>query len=344
MAHSKVKSAAAQNQPAANHGHNLGEIDQHGRYINNIYQDKPDYLIYGTKQGITVFNPNYGPRGEQIYDAINDLTDLDAQFHILLHALFPEDPSDLDRFISLAGIVRATRYRIFGRYEGRTKYESEYAALVAAVLDDRSRLPAITVQMHDLFARMRMERTHRMRVTFLTTNLFCVFAVLIFFWGLQFSKFNMFGFDLKQFGIAAMMGGIGALFSTATSLKRLEMDPLLNPYVHLVYASQRILVGVLAAVILLFGFQSGVLFDLLSPPNSTAPEFVSTGNGETDLLYWIGFMSVLAGFSERLVPNLLATQSKRLEDHQTAFTEHELEKIKEVLAERDIILKERAKD
>ena len=71
MAHSKGKSAAAQNQPAANHGHNLGEIDQHGRYINNIYQDKPDYLIYGTKQGITVFNPNYGPRGEQIYDRSN---------------------------------------------------------------------------------------------------------------------------------------------------------------------------------------------------------------------------------------------------------------------------------
>ncbi|MEM7241387.1 MAG: hypothetical protein AAF429_04310 [Pseudomonadota bacterium] len=326
---------------AMNHGHNIGQKDQHGRVIKNIYQDKPDYLIYGTHHGISLYNAHHGPRGDAIYKAVNDLTDLDAQFHILLHALFPEDPSDLDNFVSIASLGRALRHRIFGRYEGRTKYESEYAALVAAVLDDRSRLPTVTVQMQDLFARMRMERTHRMRVSFLTTNLFCVFAVLIFFSILQATEFNMFGFNLKQFAIAAMMGGIGALFSTATSLKRLEMDPLLNPYVHLVYASQRILVGVLAAVILLFGFHSGVLFDILSPPNSDAPAFVSSGDKDVDLLYWIGFMSVLAGFSERLVPNLLATQSKRLEDHQTTFTEYELEKIKEVLAERDIILKDR---
>ena len=322
----------------------MGEKDPLGRIVTNIYQDKPDYLLHGTSQGLTLYNANQGPRADQIYAAVNDLTDLDAQFHILLHALFSETSDQQSNYISVASILRGLQHRVFGLHSGRTKYESEYAALAAAVIDDRSRLAAITIQMQDLFARMRMERTHRMRVSFLTTNLFCVFAVLIFFWGLMFSEFNMFGFDLKKFAIAAMMGGIGALFSTATSLKRLEMDPLLNPYVHLVYASQRILVGVLAAVILLFGFQSGVLFDLLSPPNSVTPQFVNTGDAETDLLYWIGFMSVLAGFSERLVPNLLATQSKRLEDHQTTFTEYELEKIKEVLAEREFTLRENTKD
>ena len=131
------------------------------------------------------------------------------------------------------------------------------------------------------------------------------------------------------------MGGVGALFSTATSLKRLEMDPLLNPFVHLVYAAQRVLVGVLAAIILLFGFQSGILFDILSPPNSATPQFLSTGDQKTDLLYWIGFISVIAGFSERLVPNLLATQAKRIEDPQNTFTESELQQLKEVPAERN---------
>ena len=133
-----------------------------------------------------------------------------------------------------------------------------------------------------------------------------------------------------------MMGSVGALFSTATSLKRLEMDPLLNPYVHLVYAAQRVLVGALAAVILFFGFQSGILFDLVSPENSTTPQFLATGDKETDLLYWIGFMSVIAGFSERLVPNLLDTQATRFQNHQNAFTEYEMQKLKEVLAERDL--------
>ena len=137
---------------AQDHGITIGAIDGNGRKITAVYQDKSSYVIYGTDQGLTLYNPNLGPKNEQIQKTMNDLTDMDAKFHVALNALHPEDVNDLGDYFSIAGLFRELRNRVIGRFKGRSKYESEFAALCGAVLDSPARMSATRVQMEELFS------------------------------------------------------------------------------------------------------------------------------------------------------------------------------------------------
>ena len=101
--------------------------------------------------------------------------------------------------------------------------------------------------------------------------------------------------DRNQLALAIIMGAVGALLSTATGLRRLKIDASSTPSMNWIYGGQRMLVGVLGAVVVYLALRAGVATDLLP------------GVGATETLdpYKLAFVSVLAGFSERMVPNLL---------------------------------------
>ncbi len=108
-----------------------------------------------------------------------------------------------------------------------------------------------------------------------------------------------------------MMGGIGALFSTTVRLQLMAVDPMVSLSMHWIYGGQRVLVGVLGAIIIYFGFKSGIVDGLLRPvADSSIPREID--------LYWLAFISVLAGFSERLVPNLLDGKANDIGDQNSA--------------------------
>ena len=107
------------------------------------------------------------------------------------------------------------------------------------------------------------------------------------------------GFNPSEIALAAIMGSLGALLSTAVGLRSLKIDASASLVMNWVYGGQRMLVGVLGAIVLYLAIRAGIASDLI-PGLPTDP--ASDGSFG---YYKLSFVSVMAGFSERLVPNLL---------------------------------------
>ena len=79
-----------------------------------------------------------------------------------------------------------------------------------------------------------------------------------------------------------------------------------------IYGGQRMLVGVLGAIVLYLAVRAGVATELL-PGTSDVTAGAAEPAKPFDP-YKLAFISVLAGFSERLVPNLLDRDEKKDSD------------------------------
>jgi hypothetical protein len=105
------------------------------------------------------------------------------------------------------------------------------------------------------------------------------------------------GTDGRHVALAAIMGGVGALLSTAMGLRSLRIDAASVSFMNGLYGGQRMLVGVLGAIVLYVALRAGIASNMIPGINANAAETLNS--------YELAFVSILAGFSERLVPNLL---------------------------------------
>lgn len=103
-------------------------------------------------------------------------------------------------------------------------------------------------------------------------------------------------FSVRYILLAIMMGSIGTLFSTAAGLRTLAVDATVTNAMQRSYAMQRVLIGGLGALVLYFAIESGVFSGL----------FGFGGTESRPEPAWMVFFFILAGFSERMVPNLLS--------------------------------------
>jgi hypothetical protein len=151
-----------------------------------------------------------------------------------------------------------------------------------------------------------------------------IFAfVVMFAYNLLFGKYNM-APDSYIMVLAAAAGFWGAAFSMLTGLKtRIEASALedlkLARYIALLLA--RALVGVGAALILYFFLRSGLLSGTAFPDLSMCDSKTLKGycNGKPEYDVWKTWAILivwcfLAGFSEKLVPSLLAKTEGRLSE------------------------------
>lgn len=69
------------------------------------------------------------------------------------------------------------------------------------------------------------------------------------------------------------------------------------------------IVGVIGALVLYVGFKSGLLGGLLQPIGTGGSQVPAAPSTATFNPFWLAFVSVIAGFSERLVPGLLTSHA-----------------------------------
>lgn len=103
-----------------------------------------------------------------------------------------------------------------------------------------------------------------------------------------------------QFQVMAL-GAWGAFLSVAIGLSNLEVDPHASSRYNLLTGVLRILVGMLGAMILYFVLMSEVFSNL-----------VTSASAYND--YAIYVLSVVAGFSERMVPSILDQVAKKQDE------------------------------
>lgn len=289
----------------------LGATDRQGREVTAIISDTSEYKVYATPDG-TFFAPDENLTSapgmkKQFLEISDDIAAFEHQLFVYAPDYYGSD----------------SKQRRMRKFRGARAYERELGNCIGKAMSDD--IPGAKASLRRLRDRMSAQRGHKTRVMHLGINL--VLALLIWVVAIGVVVLDIqttFGFNVKQICVAAFMGSFGALFSTAVRLYSMKVDPLVSGLVQIIYASQRILVGVLAAIILLFGFQSGILQNVLQPPGAGGDGTLALEADKVVNLYWLGFVSVLAGFSERLVPNLLSSQTERIEERQTE--EHQKER------------------
>ena len=265
----------------------VGAKDPRGRVVLDILWHVNEFKIYKTPVGVSPFfsdDPELGAKQKTAYVELGP--DI-AAFNHLIHLMEPTKIPATDISITVGDLSE----------DNRTLYERELARCIAQAFlgqtaEARQSLAALR-------SRLGATISNRARVVHLMISL----VIAAFVWLLAFGMVNSgyeprFGFEVKDIALSALMGSIGALFSTAVGLRQMEIDPSVGVSMHWVHGFQRMLVGMMGASIIYFGFTSGILTGLFQPAGSAAA--IETVNP-----HWLAFISVLAGFSERLVPNLL---------------------------------------
>lgn len=274
-----------------------GVEDPRGRKVLDILWSVDEFKIYKTDQGISPFfsdNPQLSKRQKMAYIALGP--DL-AAFNHLIHTLKPRNIPFTDQTMGQGGIGSVNLVH----------YERELARCIAQALLGQAEIARNSLT--DLRRRLAARISNRGRVVHLMINV--VLVAIAVAGAILFARSNytsVFQFNVIETGLAIMMGSVGALFSTTVRLQSMEVDPTVSPSMHWIYGAQRVLVGALGALIIYYGFKSGVVAGLFQPV-SGAVDLTQNFNP-----YWLSFVCVLAGFSERLVPNLLDTKAASIDE------------------------------
>ena len=297
----------------------IGHNDKRGKKVYDILWSLTDFAIYRTRHGITCHFSN------------------DAETSVKQRRIYTEISQDISEFNHLMENMQPFWTRTLGihyerhlEFEHRPKdvvlYEREYARCIAQALieydNPEADLTRVRNAFKSLFQRVSDRISNRARITHLFINIFfaALIAGLAYFYAVPgglggsseefqtvVAMTSKFQFFRNELALAMIAGCLGALFSTAARLQDLQIDPTITYFMHMVYAFQRMLVGMLGAVVLYFGVRSGILNGIFQPFEGELPTAVGLD------AYWLGFICIIAGFSERFVPNLLASQVDQAE-------------------------------
>jgi|GEM_PF-5021234 len=312
----------------------VGALDPRGRRIIDIFWAVNEFKIFKTAKGISPCfsdDPDIAAQQKLNYVALGDGI---ASFnHVVgIH----ETPGPFGRAKQNAAKafdvnpinVQAALERV---YEPVNHFERELARCLAQALmgDPQTAKRSLNALLERIEAKLsNRARVNHIAVSFVLTAFVSIGVYLLILRTDISSYSSKFGFDLNDIGLAVMMGSIGALFFTAVRLRQMAVDPHVESKMHFIYGGLRILVGTIAAVILYFGFRSGILADVFQP-------FEFDPEKDADVRpHWLAFISILAGYSERLVPNLLNSRSK--EFMERAKQGREFEAKAEDVAEQDV--------
>lgn len=273
----------------------VGGPDPRGRVVRDVLWTLDEFKIYKTDFGIFPFFSDNKPLAEIQRLRYLQLENI-ADFNHLVNAVQPF-------------YVPFTRIPILRRgavHSSQVQYERELGRCLAQALLGHA--DTANKALSKLGDRLAVRISNGARVWHLFINVLLVSLLTLgAFYVVNSSYTPKFGFDpinLREICLTVMMGGVGALFSTTVRLQSMVVDATVPIYMHWVYATQRVIVGALGALILYFGFKSGVITALFEPATGAATPL------EEYSPFWLSFVAVLAGFSERLVPNLLNSKAQ----------------------------------
>ena len=264
-----------------------GDTDKRGRKILDVLWAVHDFKIYKTAYGIS---PHFS----------DDIALAEKQRKHYLD--IGEQLAHMNHLIHLLGRIGRNHAKS-GPWAPEVYYEREMARAIAQALTGEVENGRATLVA--LAARLEKRLINRGRVFYFGICFFSTFLIVAAtYFAIVFADFfvSTFGIDSRQAVLAATMGGVGALLSTAAGLRNIEVDPSAAPLMSWVYGAQRMLVGVLGAIVLYLAVRAGVALGILFGDDNA----INTGAALDP--YKLAFISVLAGFSERLVPNLLNRQ------------------------------------
>lgn len=254
----------------------VGESDGIGSTVRIIYAKKPpDYAVYATDNRVMVMFADDPARADKQRVRLSRLNPLRGEINGLV-----EDWRLKDRTAA-----RAARY-------DRCVADALIVGFEGDVADATTLLGAIRQGILD--ERVATARFEYLVVAFLT-GVVAMLSIAFANWVARYGDATV---DLSR-GAAA--GAVGAFFSISLAIRGRTVLPDLQRMANLLDAALRMVIGIIAAVVLVAFIRSGVVS-------------INIGDGALSDRAAPGWLLVLiygfiAGFSERFVPDLLAKAS-----------------------------------
>lgn len=284
----------------------LKERDPAGVEVLQFYARKPpEYAVYQTSERVTIQFADAPDKADEQRKALAQLAPLRGELNGLIDGWRDAPNRMLDRpawLWRLAGESRGARLR-----RRAARYDRRVAdALVVALEGDLTGGGAVleNVKSEVLAERVGWARFQYLIAAVLLALGFMLFASLIAAW--QQAALCPPARDPRCFDHATdlwrggMAGALGSFFSIALAIRGRTVLPDLNRQANMMDAALRVAIGIIAGVVFVALVLSG---------------FVNLAIGRSDpavagTLY-IGLCGFLAGFSERMVPDLLAKAEER---------------------------------
>lgn len=270
----------------------IGKIDRMQNTVLEIYWASSTFKVYRTARGVFAHFADCG-RLERAQRAAFD-------------ALYA--PMSSLRFLT----SRMFRFRA----NASSFYDHETAQAVVQALHGRIEPAVATLnQLHDLaLDRVANENRVRYLMACVATGLASGAAGVLTLWLLSTdftaTQLGAGAGAFRPYVLAAIMGGLGAVFSIAMSVRSLEMMPCQHSFMNYVIGALRVLTGFISGGMLVLLLTSNLLGDL--------GEQLADGEGAAKPLAgsidWakVAMLGLLAGFAERMVPDLMGGASSRV--------------------------------
>ncbi len=280
-----------------------GERDSAGVEVLQFYARKlPDYAVYRTRERVTIHFADAPDKADAQRKALAPLAPLRGELNGLVDGWreAPIRPAGWLRQLAGEGSGRGLRARA-ARYDRRVA-----DALVVALEGDRASAQAVLegIRADVLAERVGWARFQYLLVAAAAALVFVSLASLVA--AFQGRGGCLTAVDPRCFEHApdlwrgGMGGALGGFFSIALAIRGRTVLPDLNRRANALDAALRVTIAIIAGTVFVALLRSGVV-QLAIAGSATAA---------SDALY-IGLAGFLAGFSERLVPDLLAKAEAR---------------------------------
>lgn len=210
--------------------------------------------------------------------------------------LYSENPSLMESYLNRAGEVQDLKAQIIHMLKEVTsqeKYEGAVADAIAMAL--RNDVTAARKRLEEILGQINNDYSIVARFRYLECTFLCAAPLLVILGPLTWAA-HAFNYEDGNLLLAGTAGLIGAIFSIAIAIRSRAVGTDTSFRALLTDCSLRLIIGVISGCFLQLLLEAGAF-----PKISVGDAVISKG-GSWHMIVAVGF---IAGFLERLVPNLL---------------------------------------
>jgi hypothetical protein len=269
----------------------IGKPDKLGNKVREILWIEKNYAVYSTDQGV--------------YVQFSDCEEKERE--------------QRDRFTQICPELCELRYLttqmkgwgwgawITG-HRRHTLYEHNMAQALMLMMEDKVK-PAKAIAEKALAMavhRVTNDNTIRYaRACFVTGSIAIAFGAAALWWA--YTSHHAEAMKWGPYVMGAMFGAIGAMFSIAMRLEAFDLKPCNESRMNYWMSAIRVVMGIMSAVALLL-FADTLLGDVLAKFTGSGKHITDPiGPDAENMVIWqaVALLGFIAGFAERLIPNLL---------------------------------------
>jgi hypothetical protein len=256
----------------------LEDVDPSGRTIQRIYRATKQFVIYEAGGTTNYMLPDDYETAKALRTRVADLGGLIAKIE-MLKSLSEVPKSDKHGAGNMLAWALATGF------EGGPLDQAK-AALT------------------DVEARLRTLAKSELRKKYVNATLVAVAVIEAILVGIGYASWHHHGpWDpLHRYAAYCAAGGLGALLSAISGARSLDMNLDVAPWEHFLAGASRILIGVIGGLVIGLALDSHFIDPTLG---HTPAAIAHPGMIDRTVAMYLLF-SFISGFSETLVPNLLA--------------------------------------